>query len=117
MFGVPESEARQAEELAREKAGGEAQIFRKRISRKKALEVLESGGRLEKADYLRCRVRYFVDGVAIGSKEFVEQVFRDSREKFSATRKTAARSLRGVELAPKTQRLYNLRQLQKAAVE
>ena len=116
LFGVPESDLRQKEELAREEAGGEAQIFRKRIPRQKALEVLKKGGRLEKADYLRCRVRYFVDGAAIGSKSFIEEVFQESKEHFHPTRKTGARSLRGPATVPKPERLYNLRQLGKDAL-
>lgn len=116
LFGIPESEARQKEELAREKSGGKAQIFRARIPRKKALEVLANGGRLEKADYLRCRVRYFVDGAAIGSKDFIEEVFQESRAYFHPERKSGARSLRGLETVPKPERLYNLRQLGKDAL-
>ncbi|MDP0491196.1 MAG: transposase [Verrucomicrobiota bacterium JB023] len=116
LFGVPESEAGQAEELAREKAGGSAEIFRKRIPREKALEVLKTGGRLERADYLRCRVRYFIDGVAIGSKVFLEEVLRASQTQFSPTRKKISHSLRGIETVPKSERLYNLRQLQKDVV-
>ena len=111
LFGVPESELRQKEELAREKAGGEAHIFRDRIPRQKALEVLRAGGRLEKADYLRCRVRYFIDGTAIGSKSFIEEVFQERKKHFHPARKTGARSLQGLEVLPKSERIYNLRQL------
>ena len=117
LFGIPESELRQEEELTREKAGGEAQIFRSRIARKKALEVLKEGGRLEKSDYLRCRVRYFVDGAALGSKSFIEEVFQESKELFHPDRKTGARSLRGLKTVPKPERLYNLRQLVKDALK
>ena len=116
LFGVPESELARAEESAREAAGGEAQIFRKRISRVKALEVLDSGGRLKKADYLRCRLRYFVDGAAIGSKAFIEEVFQESRGHFHSERKSGARSLRGLETLPMNDRLYNMRQMGKDAV-
>ena len=117
LFGIPESELRQKEELAREKSGGEAQIFRKRISRKKALEVLAQGGRLQKSDYLRCRVRYFVDGAALGSKDFIEEVFQASKELFHPKRATGPRPLRGIETVPKPNRLYNLRQLGKDALK
>ena len=89
---------------------------KRRISREKALEVLAQGGRLSQADYLRCRVRYFTDGAAIGTRDFVEQVYQSSREWFSEKRKTGARTLRGLELAKKPDRLYALRQLQKEAV-
>lgn len=42
------------------------------IDRKKAVKVLEEqDGQLSKATVLRCRVRYFTDGVILGSSEFV----------------------------------------------
>lgn len=111
LFGVPATEGAQAEESAKGAAGVE--LGKRRISREKALEVLALGGRLPQAEYLRCRVRYFTDGAAIGTRDFVEQVFLECREWFSAKRKTGARLLRGLELAKKPDRLYSLRQLQK----
>ncbi len=48
-----------------------------RISREKALQVLEKeGGVLPRAVALRCRIRYFTDGAIFGSAEFVRG-FRD----------------------------------------
>jgi len=43
---------------------------------------------------LRCRVRWFSDGVAIGSKDFVEGVFKGCRSYFGAKRKNGARKIR-----------------------
>jgi hypothetical protein len=43
---------------------------------------------------LRCRVRWFSDGVAIGSKGFVEGVFNGCRNCFGAKRKNGARRVR-----------------------
>jgi hypothetical protein len=43
---------------------------------------------------LRCRVRYFSDGVAIGSKAFVDDVFRQHRGYFGPKRRDGARPLR-----------------------
>jgi hypothetical protein len=40
---------------------------------------------------LRCRVRYFTDGAVIGSRGFVDEVFRMCRERFGGTRKDGAR--------------------------
>jgi hypothetical protein len=113
LFGVPADEVRQAEQRALQQAGGQAGPFRARIPRDKALEVLAAGGRLSRADYLRCRVRYFTDGAVLGGKEFVEGVFRAARDRFSAKRTSGARPLRGLEVVPKPERLYNLRQLQR----
>ena len=39
-------------------------------------EVIRAKGRLPLTEYLRCRVRYFVDGAAIGSRAFVERIQR-----------------------------------------
>ena len=44
---------------------------------------------------LRCRVRYFTDGAVIGSRAFVDGVFRACRERFGEKRKSGARRLRG----------------------
>jgi REP element-mobilizing transposase RayT len=50
---------------------------------------------LKLAKMLRCRVRYFTDGVVIGSKGFVNDVFAGSRERFSETRTDGPRRMRG----------------------
>jgi hypothetical protein len=44
---------------------------------------------------LRCRLRYFTDGAVIGSRAFVDEVFREARERFGPKRNTGARKLRG----------------------
>jgi REP element-mobilizing transposase RayT len=53
------------------------------------------------AKMLHCRVRYFTDGAVIGSKEFVNEAFANSRERFSAKRKDGARAMRGSASAAK----------------
>jgi len=84
---------------------GEARIYRQHlfmqaeahtkkgcaVSREKIAEVLESGGKLSKAELLRCRVRYFSDGVVLGGKGFVEDVYRKHRHEFGLRRQTGAR--------------------------
>ena len=64
------------------------------ISREKIEEVLKNGGKLSKVELLHCRVRYFSDGVVLGSKEFVDEVFNKYREEFGLKRKTGARKPR-----------------------
>lgn len=86
---------------------------RRGVSKKKVRQVLDRGGQLNRAELLRCRVRYFSDGVAIGSKSFVEGVFNRSREHFGAKRKDGARKLR--EAAGTG--LFSLRALRVQAVE
>jgi len=44
---------------------------------------------------LRCRVRYFTDGVVLGSREFVDGVFRAYQQRFGPRRTSGARKLRG----------------------
>ncbi len=61
------------------------------IRESKIEKVLEAGGKLSKAELLQCRVRYFSDGVVLGSKAFVEDVFVAHREEFGLRRKTGAR--------------------------
>ncbi len=64
------------------------------FSKERVEAVLRSGGKLSRAELLRCRVRWFSDGVAIGSKAFVEGVFNGCRSYFGAKRKDGARKVR-----------------------
>jgi REP element-mobilizing transposase RayT len=57
-------------------------------------QVLREGGKLSAAQVLRCKVRYFSDGVVLGSREFVEDVFRHHREQFGLKRITGARPMK-----------------------
>jgi REP element-mobilizing transposase RayT len=83
----------------------------KGIDPKRVKEVLEAKGKLSKHELLSCRVRYFRDGLAIGSKEFVERVFETHREWFSEKRKDGAR-----EIKYSNEPFYCLRDLQKEAI-
>jgi hypothetical protein len=108
LYGIPESKARQEEETSK---GEMAAVYRDRIPRDKALEVLARGGKLSQADYLRCKVRYFSDGAVIGGKAFVEEMFAAFRDRFGPKRKDGARPLRGLAGDSKEDRLFNFRQL------
>jgi hypothetical protein len=44
---------------------------------------------------LRWKVRYFTDGVAVGSRAFVDGLYEQCRERFGAKRKSGARKMRG----------------------
>ncbi len=57
-------------------------------------KVVEENGKLPLAEALRCRVRYFTDGVVLGSKAFVEEVFERTRDRFGEKRKTGARAMK-----------------------
>jgi REP element-mobilizing transposase RayT len=64
------------------------------FSPEQAQAVIDRGGRMPLPDLLRCRVRYFRDGLAFGSSAFVEAVFERNRAHFGAKRRTGARRLR-----------------------
>lgn len=48
------------------------------IDSEKCRKVLEAGGRLPMWEFLRCRIRYFSDGVALGTAEFIESVRKEN---------------------------------------
>jgi len=93
LRGAVEVKASRAEE------GGEVveKISRKGMSRaqvEKELARLEKGATAQDlaiGKAVSCRVRYFADGAVIGSKSFVNEVFRGSREYFGKRRQTGAR--------------------------
>ncbi len=58
--------------------------------------VLAQGGQLSLGEVLRLRVRHMSDGVALGTKEFVNEVFALHRDKFSPKRKDGARPIRAL---------------------
>jgi len=57
-------------------------------------KVLNEGGKLDRHDLLRCRVRYFSDGLVLGSQAFVEGTFRRYRDRFGLKRETGARPMK-----------------------
>ena len=59
---------------------------------------LARGGELGLGQVLRLRVRHLTDGVILGSKEFVNEMFIRHRDRFGARRKDGARPIRGVPL-------------------
>ena len=61
----------------------------------KAAKVMNEGGKVPREEALRCRVRYFTDGVALGSREFVQGCFESNRELFGANRRDGPRRIRG----------------------
>lgn len=86
---------------------------RRGVAKEKVEEVRQRAGGLSRSELLRCRVRYFSDGVAIGGKQFIERVFRERRDAFGGKRKDGARRLKE---APGLG-LFTLRALQVRAVE
>lgn len=68
------------------------------LDRETILGELKRGGKLSVPQVLRLRVRHLSDGVVLGSKAFVNEVFLQHREKFGSKRKDGARQIRGVTL-------------------
>ena len=50
-------------------------------------KILDEGGKLSLPELLHCRVRYFSDGLIIGSKGFVEKMFNEHNGQFSELRR------------------------------
>ena len=59
--------------------------------------VWAAGGRLSLAAALRCRVRYFTDGVVLGSQTFVDEFFECQRDSFGERRRGGARRMKGAD--------------------
>ncbi len=93
----------------RESTGADGRTARGAVKATSVAEVLAAKGQLPLGEYVRCRVRYFCDGAALGSREFVESIFRQHREKFGKRRKDGARRMKGLEAGE----LFTLRDLQK----
>jgi len=98
-------------------SGEVAKRVRKGFKRKDVEKVLKNGGKLTFGEALRCRVRYLSDGIAVGSRGFVDGIFEQSRELFGEKRQTGARVMREVGWKEKNSRLYTMRQLRKKVVE
>jgi putative transposase len=63
------------------------------MTSEEARQVLKEKGKLSSAELVRLRVRYFSDGLVLGSKTFVEAVFQENRDKFGPKRKDGARKI------------------------
>lgn len=87
--------------LERKSLGAKVVVSGKVKITKNDAEALENGDNqrvlpdLKMAQMLRHRVRYFSDGVVIGSKDFVNEAFISARERFAEKRKDGARRMRG----------------------
>ena len=87
-------------------------VMRRGVTADEARQVLKEKGKLSTAEMVRLRVRYFSDGMVLGSKEFVESVFTENREKFGPKRKDGAR-----RVSESKSPLYALRRLRLKPME
>jgi putative transposase len=66
------------------------------LDKEKIEAVIAQGGELSSGQVLRLRVRQMSDGVALGTREFVNAVFTRHRERFGKKRKDGARPIRAL---------------------
>lgn len=78
---------------------------RKGFSKDEVEQIIESGGKLNWSQVLRCKTRYFSDGLVIGTKQFVESYFQDLKDKTGhyEKRETGARKIRQVDSTQNSQ--------------
>jgi hypothetical protein len=93
-------------------AGKPGHSGKAQLSREEILKVYEKGGELSIAQLLRLRIRYFTDGVVLGTQEYVEQMWRQFRKECSPKRKTGARKMKGGDWDG----LMTMRDLQKEVI-
>jgi len=79
------------EEKKRKDEGGG--FLKRGFKRKRALKELRGGGSVSRGELLRLRVRYFSEGLVLGSREFVEGALQERREWFGGRREKKARGL------------------------
>ena len=91
---------------------GERKRVRKGMTKEEAEREKKKSGTLSLGRMLLCRVRYFMDGLVIGCREFVDEAHANKPECFGAKRKTGARMLRGVA-APAAGVIWSMRDLKK----
>ena len=70
------------------------------FSQREIEAIWEEGGKLTLAQVLRCRVRYFTDGVVLGSQAFVDEFFTRQRELFGERRTSGGSSVGRLACAP-----------------
>ena len=71
---------------------GEVPVVRLGLDPKVVAAVIAANGRLERAAFLMCRIRYFQDGAVLGGKAFVEEAYQRYRSQFAVNRKQGGRA-------------------------
>ncbi len=80
---------------------------RSRIPEARVETVRRQRGHLPSPTVLRCRIRYFADGLVIGSEKFVDAVFHRTQTKLGVKRQKGARRPRDIALGS----LHSMRDL------
>jgi putative transposase len=100
------------EGLAEGVEGPGSEPIRPGFSAEQVEAVLKEGGKLPWSEFVRCRVRYFTDGAAIGAKDWADGVFREHRDWFGPKRRRGPRAIE--HLAGES--LFGLRGLRRQVV-
>ncbi len=79
------------------KPKGEQDKDRGVIPAEKLDEMIRTGGKVEMSELLRRRVRYFSDGMAIGSNLFLKGIYEEHRECFPESRKARFATMKGTD--------------------
>ena len=92
----------------KERVNRAGQVTKKGFDRETSERVVrEEKGKLSAFELAQTRVRYFSEGLVLGSRAWVEEMFKTHRENFGPKRKTGARKLNSSEGG-----LYSMRQLE-----
>ena len=67
------------------------------FSQREIEAVWEAGGKLTIAQVLRCRIRYFTDGIVLGSQSFVDDFFARQRDSFGEKRTSGGRRMKAAQ--------------------
>ena len=78
-------------------AGTHGEKRRAGFSTEQIQATLAAGGKLKLSEAIHCRVRYFNDGMILGSRAFVDRVFESHRAWFGKKRQTGARKMQGID--------------------
>lgn len=97
-------------DLALERKAGKNEVGTRKENARGDEKTAKKGKMPGLARMLRCRVRYFTDGKVIGSRNFVNEVFAHSRERFGEKRKDGARKMKGAASAAAGE-IWSLRDL------
>jgi hypothetical protein len=82
------------------------------FSREEAERILKGGGKLALCEVIHCKMRYASEGVALGSRAFLEEFFEKRKAMFGPARTSGARSMKGADW----EGLMSIRDLGKEAI-
>lgn len=77
--------------------GATGQVKRRGVSEAAARRAQEESGQLSESALLHQRMRHFTEGMAIGSRSFLEEIFEQARDVFGPQRQSGARRIRNIE--------------------